>query len=493
METSVINDSVLSSHLVKDAVTLSSIDFGGQAFTSSFVVLDSQQIQTLVNENTADLSRNKVWQVLFESTYRKSQPTNEVFDTTTWVSTYNHEVMPAAEIAVWQRETVKRVLEIAPLSIWEIGCGSGLLMWQLLDNIDHFYGTDLSRDIIDRVSKSLADKQISKVNLQYRAPEDIPVFTEPIFEIAIINSVAQYFSGANYLSRVLQSALAATTKGLFVGDVRSFAHHEVFLTSVELFQAADHDGLDEIQTKVQAKLRGEKELLIHEAYFFKLAANPACPLSVDAKIKRGTFTNEMSRWRYDVSLRKSEIPNLSLKPSQSIYWTNLEDLWNQLTSASAHCIEVLDIPNLRIAADVWAYHHLQSFIGTVGEIKARARLETADAVDPDLLFDLADQFNLRVRVIWSQKHLGHLHALFESKDSPISTWMPDKERMPYQLTSDPAGKSLQKRVMDAVTADLKAKIPENVFPNKLIKIDCVPLTEDGVTDFALLEKISLKF
>jgi hypothetical protein len=471
---------------------VSSIHIGSEdnLSTVSFIVLDADKSPALINENAVDLSRNKVWQVLFESTYRKSQPTDEVFDTTTWVSTYDHAVMPAAEISIWQQETVKRIVELDPKSIWEIGCGSGLLMWPLLDRVDYFYGTDLSKDIINRVSKSLADKNISKVKLEYRAPEDIPSFDAPTFDLAVINSVAQYFSGVNYFIQVIQSALNASKKGLFIGDVRSLAHHEVFLTSVELFQAQDSQLPNDIYIKAQAKLKSERELLIHDAYFLKLAANPHLPLAVDAKIKRGTFSNEMSRWRYDVSLTKVDFFNLA-EPSISCAWSGIDELRKLLFNSQGQAVEILGIPNIRVAADVWATQNLRDFSGDVGELKSQAKIETADAVDPDLLFNLADELNLRVRVIWSQQNLANVHALFEPKGESIQSWTPDKKRVPYQLTSDPAGKSLEKKVLELVIAQLKTVLAEDSLPNKVIKLDCMPLTENGELDLVTLEKMGL--
>jgi len=490
MKTNLINAAIQSLDFIKESETLV-LEGNGDAETIAFIVLDPDRTPALINENTVDLSRNKVWQMLFESTYRKSQPTDEVFDTTTWVSTYDHEVMPAAEIAIWQQETVKRIATLNPQSIWEIGCGSGLLMWQLLDRVDYFYGTDLSQDIISRVSKSLADKNISKVKLEYRAPEDIPSFDEPTFDLAVINSVAQYFSGMHYLNRVIQSALKATKKGIFIGDVRSLAHHEVFLTSVELFQAQDSDLPSDIYNKVQSKLKSERELLIHESYFLRLAESPLYPLAVEAKIKRGTFTNEMSRWRYDVSLTKVNALDL-VKPTISSAWEDIKILRNLLMNSPNQSVEILDIPNIRVAADVWATTHLQESPGNVAQLKAQAKIETAGAVDPDLLFILADELNLKVRVIWSQQNLAHLHALFESKEAPMQTWAPDQKKAPHQLTSDPAGKSLEKKILELVNATLGAELNEDDLPNKVIKLDCMPLTTDGKLDLAVLKKLSLK-
>ena len=488
MKINLINDAVTSLDLIREAHTIG-VRHDGVPIATSFFVLDAGKSLGLINETSVDLSRNKVWQVLFESTYRKSQPTDEVFDTTTWVSTYDHEVMPSTEIAIWQQETVKRIINLDPKSIWEIGCGSGLLMWQLLDRVEYFYGTDLSKDIINRVSKSLADKNITKVKLEYRAPEDIPIFDAPIFDLVIINSVAQYFSGANYLNRVIQSALNSSKNGLFIGDVRSLAHHEVFLASVELFQAHDSDQPSDIYTKVQSKLKSERELLIHDAYFYKLASNPELPLSVDANIKRGTFSNEMSRWRYDVSLRK--IDNFSLaEPDSSCIWSGFEELRSLLLTSPDQAIEVLGIPNIRVAADVWAVNQLLNFSGDVGKLKSESKIQTADAIDPDFLFNLAEELNLRVRMIWSQQNLAHIHALFEPKDFPIKTWTPDKKRMPYQLTSDPAGKSLEKRVIELVGDQLKVVLTGDFLPNKLIKLDCIPLSENGGIDLIALEKLA---
>ena len=143
----------------------------------------------------------------------------------------------------------------------------------------------------------------------------------------------------------------------------------------------------------------------------------------------------MTKWRYDVSFTYDDNSDLTI-PSYSLIWSNFARAQSELKKLQpGQSLEFKEIPNKRIAEDVWASEQLHSFIGSVAELKELSKKKFLNAMDPDLLYSLADQLGLKVRIIWSMNNLAHLHALFEFKNDPIRNWLPDGLKMPSQIGS----------------------------------------------------------
>ena len=93
------------------------------------------------------------------------------------------------------------------------------------------------------------------------------------FDTIIINSVAQYFPGMQYLRAVLDGALRALAPGgrIFLGDLRHRGLLPAFHASVQQFRADAEVTRDELRERVRVSCAREEELSIDPLAFAALA------------------------------------------------------------------------------------------------------------------------------------------------------------------------------------------------------------------------------
>ena len=181
------------------------------------------------------------WQSVWDTTYGEDETRRDpTFDLSGWRSSYTHEPIPAAEMREWVDATVERILAGKPQRVLEIGCGTGLLLFQLAPYCSEYCGTDFSPTVLDKVRKEVARQGLPQVRLLERAANDFSDIEAGAYDVIVLNSVVQYFPGADYLLEVLEKAIQCVSPGgrIFLGDIRSLPLLEVFHTAVQVRQAA---------------------------------------------------------------------------------------------------------------------------------------------------------------------------------------------------------------------------------------------------------------
>src|SRR5262249_59129638 len=122
---------------------------------------------------------------------------------------------------------------------------------------------------------------------------------------------------------------------LFVGDVRNHALQRALQTGVALARAADTADAVEIRQRVHHAMLGEAELLLAPEFFTTWAAEHPSVAGVDIEVKRGLADNELTRYRYDVTIHKTptSVRSLAVVPTWAwIQCAGLSGLHTELTS-----------------------------------------------------------------------------------------------------------------------------------------------------------------
>ncbi|WP_190140806.1 AMP-binding protein, partial [Streptomyces longispororuber] len=165
------------------------------------------------------------WEQIYDEVY-SATGTQWGEDFTGWNSSYTGEEIPLEEMRHWRDAAVAQILRTGPRRILELGVGSGLLMGHLLndDNIEEYWATDLSSQVINRLTHEVQQAGFAdKVTLRHQTADDTTGLPPGHFDTVVLNSVIQYFPHAAYLDDVLAKALDLLAPGgrIIVGDVRN--------------------------------------------------------------------------------------------------------------------------------------------------------------------------------------------------------------------------------------------------------------------------------
>src|SRR5260370_19580021 len=104
----------------------------------------------------------------------------------------------------WRWAAVDRILGLRPRRVLEIGVGSGLVLSELAPGCVEYWGTDFSAPTIRKLGSAVAGQRWGdRVRLLAQPAHVTDGLPQGHFDTIIINSVVQYFPGADYLGAVI--------------------------------------------------------------------------------------------------------------------------------------------------------------------------------------------------------------------------------------------------------------------------------------------------
>ncbi|MBL8975772.1 MAG: amino acid adenylation domain-containing protein, partial [Myxococcales bacterium] len=232
---------------------------------------------------------------------RAADPT---LDLRGWKNSYTGEDIDPAQMRVWAESTVDRIRALAPRDVLEIGCGTGMLLARVAPHVRRYRGTDLSAYALAQADALRAHLGgLEHVHVSRQPAHDFTDLGGP-FDTAILNSVVQYFPSADYLLAVIAGLLArmTATGAIFLGDLRSLPLLASYHASVEHHRTPDVDRR-ELHARVGRAMLRDNELVLDPRFFSELRAIFPQIVAVEVEPKRGAFHNELTLFRYDVTLR----------------------------------------------------------------------------------------------------------------------------------------------------------------------------------------------
>jgi amino acid adenylation domain-containing protein len=483
-------ESALRAHeLVADALVV--VQGNGPDTRLAGYVLRADDETERVRSTTASLAD---WQQLYDATYREGADARFAadFNIVDWVSSYTGAPIPPDEMRQWVDETVAHLRARQPRCVLEIGCGTGLLLTRLAGACERYIGLDFSPFAIAQLEAYARTRpDLAHVELRQGLAHELSFVADGSVDLVVMNSVAQYFPGVDYLLDVLTEAVRVTRDGgqLFVGDVRNHALLRVFHTSLQIEKAAADLTIDELRQKRRESERNEKELLVDLALFEQFARGTPRIARVEPHPKIAPYDNEISRFRYDV-LMPIGVRQTAIEPAQWVSWDVRGNWWHEvdrrLREQPGLTLGVRDIPDRRVAASVRAVRALDDGIDDrqrVGEL--RADCATASGEELGRLVRLAEAH----RATWSWRGFGadglygfviNPHWREVSAAAPAS---PSPSRAEYRRHANAPdlhraagdlGRILQRHLRD--------QLPEHLVPASITVLSAWPLTPGGKLD-----------
>ncbi|MFE7228993.1 AMP-binding protein, partial [Nocardioides sp. NPDC057577] len=219
----------------------------------------------------SDAQRVQDWKTLHEQHYQSGSKAQFGENFAGWVSSYDGTEIPVEEMREWRDATARRILQLNPRRVLEIGVGSGLILSKVAPHCQSYWGSDLSTEVIADLTTQMSGQPdlIDRVKLFSQPADDFSGIPDGYFDVIVLNSVIQYFPSGEYLETVLRGALDRLAPGgsLFIGDVRNLRLLESFHAAVALRSTELSVGSREHAAAVKRSMDMERELLVDPDFF----------------------------------------------------------------------------------------------------------------------------------------------------------------------------------------------------------------------------------
>jgi natural product biosynthesis luciferase-like monooxygenase protein len=488
-------EALITAHpLVKESLITAPISEDGVQSLLAYVVPNPQgkkqetgHWQTLWDEAykgniAADMRDPSSVDTGVENSIERNDPT---FNTSGWLNSFTGHQHEQSHMKEWRDATVERIFALKPKRVLEIGCGTGMILYQVAPQCEAYTGVDFSQSALEMIEQQANKMGMKNVSLVQSAADLLELGEQAKFDLVIINSVAQYFPSSDYLVKVLGNITELLTDDgqIFVGDVRYSSLKSTFHAAIALAKAPASLSLPDLKERIAEQVENDGELLIHPDFFGNFPAEMTSLSHVNVQLKRGHYVNEMSGYRYDVVLSQ-KAPNRVLSEQDfkaMAYPGSLQALRQVLEGESA--LVIRNIPNARLVKDIQSQNVLQegyyALVSDVHNAVLNQLAQNPRGLDPEDVYQLDSAYQIELN--WSASgHKDCFDAYFyQGEANSLSFTCKNAGQALNSFCEEPKQQSGDHELSDAIKLVLRDKLPEFMVPDHFIFLPHMPLTPNG--------------
>nr|UTI67656.1 AptD3 [Actinoallomurus sp. ID145808] len=501
-------ESVLASHpaVAQAVVVTRDAAAGGESKDLvGYVVLDREV--SLIRQETVEAESVGQWEEVYDDLYsHKEAFSAEDADAVAqvpavefgenfqgWHSSYSGAPIALSEMREWRAAAVDRIRGLAPSRVLEIGVGSGLLLAPLAPECGEYWAVDFSRATIESLQEQIRGLNApwaDRVTLRTRRADDVDDLPAEYFDTIIVNSVAQYFPNAGYLIDVIAKAMKLLAPGgaVYLGDIRNNALLREFATEVQLARADADTTVENLRERVRLEMLAERELLLAPEFFAALPRLLPEIGAVDIRLKDMDAANELSRYRYEVVLRKTPVAVRSLADVASVAWDEFgspEVLRRFLTEQRPESVRLKGIPHAETQPMVDTVRRLDAAAGHLPATEIRQFDADKAMLTPSDCRRMAEELGYRVVVTWSAVP-GQMDAVFLRTGAEIPLADVFVPAGPVSALSEYVNDPDAARRVEDLRRFMAGRLPDYMVPAAFVMLDRMPLMPNGKLDKAAL-------
>jgi amino acid adenylation domain-containing protein len=455
-------------------------------------------VPTTEGDYTSQSEQVELWEQVFNDSYtQQTTPTDDpTLNLAGWKDSYTGEPILRSAMQEWRDTTVEQILELAPKRVWEIGCGTGMLLFKVASHCQHYLGTDFASSGLQYIEQHLKQQSLqNKVTLKQSAANQFDGIESNVYDLVIINSVIQYFPSLDYLLSVIEGAIKTVSHQgkILIGDVRNLHLLAAFHTTTEFYRAPDDLSIQDLRQKIQNRIRTEEELLIDPDFFIALKQRFSRISHVQIELKRGYSHTEMSRFRYDVILHLDQV-DIPLTQPQCLDWQeqqlNLATIERILTTEQPDLLGIKNIPNARLTSEMALLAQIPQLDGTVTDLKA-AIAQVKSGIEPEAFRNLARDLPYKAFIQYSSTGFSDYDVvfqrhIFEEDKIPRFATKGNWRLKPWQNYANQPLQYRTNQIDPALLAEwrdfLEKTLPDYMIPSHFVVLDKLPLTPNGKVD-----------
>ncbi|AOW98531.1 hypothetical protein BJP34_02900 [Moorena producens PAL-8-15-08-1] len=459
------------------------------AETETVSISKLQLLDTLINS----------WQNLFNQQIeeQKSEVTDPLFNISGWRSSYDNQSLPESQMRIWAGDIVAQVLAHKPKKVFEIGCGTGLLLFQIAPHTQAYDGIDISSISLEYIQQQILQEpeKYAHVNLAHKRADEISDIASQSFDMVIINSVIQYFMNVEYLLQVISQAIRIVKPGgiIFLGDIQSLPLMKAFHSSVQLYQATPSLSVEQLKLKINKQMEQEQELLISPDLFVALKEKHPEITHVQIRLERGREQNEMNKYRYSVLLHiEAQAESIIAPTVESGADMSAQEIETYLQQKQPESICFSALVNGRVANDIGLVEFLSQPESKQNVQQLRQTLESkpVNGIDPERLYELSSDNGYSLELCWSAQGRGELmDGVFVrrelAQEGIVLTPLTQKSVVAsnwHHYGNNPLSSELGKQLVPQLREYLELRLPEYMMPSELMVLSQLPLTPNGKVD-----------